>query len=271
MSPSAAIRNLLFAACTLLLAGAPAVAQPAAAPVPGFKDCPECPEMVAIPPGTFTLGDAAGVASEQPPRSVLIRKKLAFSRTEITWDHWLACVEGGGCTRLPSDHAWGKGARPMINITWNDARDYATWLTKRTGKPYRLPSEAEWEYAAKAGTTTRFWWGNEAGKMMANCRFCGSPFDGKETAPAGSFPANPWGLQDMNGNVWEWVADCWNPNHAGAGPGGAVREDGNCQRRVVKSGSWYYIARLMGGASRDSFPGDQFSYNIGIRVLREMD
>ncbi len=266
---STAILRMALWAALLLLGALPAAAQPA--PVPGFKDCPECPEMVAIPPGTFTLGDAAGVASEQPVRAVLIRKKLAFSRTEITWDQWLACVEGGGCTRLPDDHKWGKGNRPIINITWEDATAFAAWLAKRTGKPYRLPSEAEWEYAGKAGTATRFWWGGEAGKMMANCRFCGSPFDGKESAPVASFPANPWGLHDMNGNIWEWVGDCWNPNHAGASAGGGVREDGNCDRRVVKSGSWYYIARLMGAASRDSFPRDQFSYNIGIRVIREME
>ena len=236
-----------------------------------FKECAECPEMVVIPPGNFTMGRDDGKSVETPAVPVAVLKSFAMSRYEITWDEWLACVEAGTCTQVPDDHEWGRGQQPIMNITWQDANDYARFLTEKTGQAYRLPTEAEWEYAARAGTETHFFWGDAAGTYNANCRKCGTPWDGKGNAPVGTFKPNPFGLHDMNGNVWEWMQDCWNPTHDGAPTIARARTDGDCERRVIRSGSWYYIPRLMAATYRDRHPANLFSYNIGIRVVRDLD
>ena len=128
----------------------------------------------------------------------------------------------------------------MINVSWEDAEAYVAWLSRETGEAYRLPSESEWEYAARAGTTTRYTWGQDIGRNRANCGDCGSRWDGDRTAPVGSFAANGWGLHDMHGNVWEWVADCWHENYARAPrDGSAWTSGGNCGRRVLRGGSWF--------------------------------
>ena len=139
-----------------------------------------------------------------------------MGKYEVTFDEWEACLKDGGCTRDPDDHKWGRGRLPVMNITWADARGYANWLREKTGQPYRLPAEAEWEWAAGAGTTTQFWWGDDKGKNLANCRDCESPWSKKGSAPVGSFAPNPFGLHDTAGNSWEWIEDCWNPSHVGA-------------------------------------------------------
>lgn len=236
-----------------------------------FKECAECPEMVVIPPGNYTMGRDDGKSVETPAVPVAVLKSFAMSRYEITWDEWLACVEAGTCTQVPDDHEWGRGQQPIMNITWQDANDYAGFLTEKTGQAYRLPTEAEWEYAARAGTETHFFWGDTAGTYNANCRKCGTPWDGKGNAPVGTFKPNPFGLHDMNGNVWEWMQDCWNPTHDGAPTIARARTDGDCERRVIRSGSWYYIPRLMAATYRDRHPANLFSYNIGIRVVRDLD
>ena len=165
-----------------------------AAAVAEFRDCPTCPEMVEIPAGR--LPDGFG-----PARS------LAVSRTEITFAEWDACGAAGACRKGRDDHHWGRGRRPVINVSWDDAVAYVHWLSAVAGKDYHLPSGAEWEYAARGGTTTAYWWGDAIGTGHANCRDCGSRWGGRSTAPVGSFPPNPFGLYDMNGNVWEWTSD----------------------------------------------------------------
>lgn len=235
-----------------------------------FRDCVTCPEMIVIPAGSFVMGSAAGKPREQPERRVAIERPFAMSRFEITFAEYQACVDLGACEKTPDDHQWGMGDRPVINISFSETNDFVRYLRARTGKPYRLPTEAEWEYAARAGTDTPFWWGDDAGEEFANCRHCGSEWDGKSSAPVGQFAANPFGLFDMNGNVWEWIADCWNEDHQDAPATAAARGTGNCERRVIRSGSWYYIARLMSASSRDSHPVQLWSYNIGIRVVREL-
>jgi formylglycine-generating enzyme required for sulfatase activity len=275
---------LAFAGALLLgLAAAPGA--PATAQTPGgsllakaaqksgkpFKECDECPEMVVIPPGNYWMGRDDGKSVETPAVPVAILKSFALSRFEITWDQWLACVEAGPCTHIPSDHHWGRGRQPIMNITWQDAQDYVGFLRARTGQPYRLPAEAEWEYAARAGTDTFFPWGDEAGTYNANCRKCGTPWDGQGNAPVGTFKPNAFGLYDMHGNVWEWTEDCWSPTHDGAPTIARPRTDGDCERRVIRSGSWYYIPRLMASTYRDRHPAKLFSYNIGIRVARDLD
>jgi formylglycine-generating enzyme required for sulfatase activity len=155
-----------------------------------------------------------------------------------------------------------------MNVNWDDAQAYVAWLSRKTGKPYRLLSEAEWEYAAQAGT------GREAaatrGANQANCIGCGSRWDGRQAAPAGSFAANAFGLHDMLGNVWEWTADCWNASHDGALADGSVRLTGECSRRVLRGGSWYNSPELTRSADRIRNPSDSRDDSDGFRVARTL-
>ena len=197
----------------------------------------EGPEMVVIPAGRFRIGCVSGrdcYDSEKPVHEVVIARPFALSKFEVTFEDYDRFT-------YPSkvdDEGWGRGRRPVINVSWDDATEYAAWLSAETGKNYRLPTEAEWEYAARAGTTTKYPWGNDIGTGRANCfgGLCGDQWE--RTAPAGSFVANAWGLHDMHGNVWEWVQDCWNGSYAGAPSDGSVWTSGDCSRRVIRGGSW---------------------------------
>ena len=212
-----------------------------------FRDCPECPEMVVVPAGSFMMGSPsheAGRGDDEGPRHrVTIEKPFAVGKYEVTFAEWDACVADGGCGgHRPEDEGWGRGRRPVINVNWDDAKAYVRWLNRKTGKQYRLPSEAEWEYAARAGTTTRYNWGDDIGRNRANCNGCGSRWDRKQTAPVGSFRANVFGLHDVHGNVWEWVEDCLNYNYAGAPADGSPWTDGDCTlAAVLRGGSWFGI------------------------------
>ena len=166
-----------------------------------------------------------------------LAQPFAVGKYEVTFAEWDACRREGGCSRNPGDGGWG-GSRPVINVGWDDARAYANWLSRKTGKSYRLLSEAEWEYTARGGTQTRYSWGNEVGRNRANCDGCGSRWDVEMTAPVGSFSANEFGLYDMHGNVWEWTQDCWNDSYSGAPGDGRAWETGDCGSRVVRGGSW---------------------------------
>ncbi len=210
---------------------APEKRLPAATAGETFRDCPQCPEMVVIPAGTFMMGEGT-------QHKVTIARQFAVSKYEITFDEWDACVKAGGCKYQPDDRGWDRGKRPVINVSWNDAVAYVKWLSEKTGKVYRLPSESEWEYAACAGTTTRYPWGDEPGSNRANFLGSGSQWSGTQTAPVGSFDPNKFGLHDMTGNVWEWVQDCWNGSYKGAPADGSAWESGDCGRRVVRGGSW---------------------------------
>jgi formylglycine-generating enzyme required for sulfatase activity len=233
------------AVLALVLAGGGAVAGE------GVRDCAACPDMVAIPGGLLAREGAA------PPVAVA---PFLLGRTEVTFDQWQACVAAGGCRGGQDDHGWGRGDRPVINVTFADAEAYVDWLRAATGRAYRLPDEDEWEWAARGGTTTAYWWGEEVGEGHANCRHCGSRWGGHESAPVGSFPANPYGLRDMAGNLWEWTATCWADDRA-APP--AARD---CQRRVAKGGAWYYIPAQARPASRAPHRVGLFSYTVGLRV-----
>ena len=167
------------------------------------------------------------------------------------------------------DEGWGRGRRPVIKVSWDDAREYAAWLSAETGAEYRLPSESEWEYAARAGTTTKYSWGDEIGRNRANCgNACGDQWD--YTAPAGSFRANRFGLYDMHGNVWEWVADCWNLSYAGAPSGGDAWLSGDCSKRVLRGNSWRYFPRVLRVALRWGKPTDSRNIFVGFRVARTL-
>ena len=230
--------------------------------------------MVVVPAGRFRMGclsDDGCFDDEKPVREVVIAS-FALSKHEVTFAQWDACVSGGGCgSHRPDDEDWGRADRPVVNVSWEDAQSYVSWLSRETGEAYRLPTEAEWEYAARAGTTTKYSWGNEIGVNRANCYGdnCGDQW--KNTAPVGSFPANAWGLHDMHGNVWEWVQDCWNGSYAGAPVDGSAWMSGDCSRRVVRGGSWVSLnPRFLRAANRYRFTtGDRIIIS-GFRVARTL-
>ena len=239
-----------------------------------FKDCATCPELVVVPEGRFVMGSNGRYETESPAHLVDIKQPFAIGRYEVTFDQWQMCVTDGGCTTEPDDHTWGRGARPVMNVTWFEAAEYAAWISRRSGRAYRLPTEAEWEYAARAGTRTEYAWGDEAtGKALANCRDCGAEIS-HQTEPVGSFPPNPWGLYDMHGNVWEWTADCWVPNYEAAPADGSARQvpaGGKCAERVMRSGSWYYFSKNLRSRWRAKNDPRVRSYGIGFRLVRELD
>lgn len=229
------------------------------------------PEMVAVPAGTFYMGCVTRgncPRDEVPVHEVRIAR-FELSKYEVTFAQWDACVEYGDC-RWVSDEGWGRGERPVINVSWRDAQQYLQWLNRETGESYRLPSEAEWEYAARAGSETRYPWGNDIGRNRANCDGCGSQWDTRQTAPVGSFEANGYGLHDMHGNVWEWAEDCSNDSYEGAPSDGSAWRSGNCDRRVLRGGSWDFYPRDLRSAVRvRSTTGVRDSY-LGFRVARTL-
>jgi formylglycine-generating enzyme required for sulfatase activity len=198
-------------------------------PRDSFKECAsECPEMIVIPAGSFTMGspetEDGRSSTEGPQHQVSILRPFAVSRFQLTFADWDACVGGGGCGMyIPHDQGWGRGRQPVIFVSWEDARRYVTWLSQVTRKTYRLLSEAEYEYGTRAGTSTKYLWGENLGIGNANCDGCGSKWDNKLTAPVGSFAPNAFGLYDMVGNVFEWVEDCWHNNYVGAPSDGSAR------------------------------------------------
>ena len=239
-----------------------------------FRDCPDCPQMVVVPAGRFRMGCVSGQGcfdDEKPVRQVRIRRPFALSVHEVTFAEWDACVSAGGCGGYrPNDAGWGRENRPVMNVSWNDTRSYVSWLSRRTGKTYRLPSESEWEYAARAGSTTKYSWGNEVVRNRANCDGCGSLWDRQRTAPVVSFPANAFGLHDMHGNVWEWVEDCWNNSYARAPKHGGAWLSGECAARVLRGGSWNIEPRSLRAANRFRFTTGNRYYNSGFRVARTL-
>jgi formylglycine-generating enzyme required for sulfatase activity len=239
-----------------------------------FKECAQdCPEMVIVPAGSFMMGGSDSY--DQPRHLVTFAAPFAVSKYEITFADWDACVTGGGCNGYqPNDQGWGRGRLPVINVDWNDAQQYVQWLSKVTGKAYRLLSEAKYEYATRAGTTTAYPWGDDItlnGMAMANCKGCGSKWDNQRTAPVGSFPPNRFGLHDMVGNVSEWVEDCYHPNYQHAPTDGSGWfAGGDCNIRIVRGGSWYKPPASLGSAIRYGGSVDGRSNSNGFRVARTL-
>jgi formylglycine-generating enzyme required for sulfatase activity len=247
-----------------------------------FKECAnECPEMVLLPAGSFMMGapasesQAPGYVNEIPQHVVIFAKPFAVSKYELTFADWDACVKGGGCSgHRPSDQGWGRGLQPVINVSWDDAQEYAAWLSQVTGKTYRLLSEAEHEYATRAGTTTIYPWGDDLklnGQAMANCYNCGSKWDDQQAAPVGSFPPNKFGLYDMVGNVWEWIEDCVHRDYNGAPTDGSAWISGDCSNRVTRGGSWGFNPGGLRSEDRSGWGGtDQRNGGLGFRVGRTL-
>ncbi len=249
---------------------------PLAATPPGseFTECAsDCPKMIVIPAGKFLMGapeNETGRSVDEGPRlEVTIARPFAVSKYEVTFAEWDACAAASACPHAA--HNWGRGQMPVINVSWDDAKQYVGWLSRMTGKEYRLLTEAEWEYAARAGTTTRFYWGDDVGKGNANCNGCGSQWDNKQTAPVGSFKPNAFGLYDMAGNVSEWVEDVWHADYKGAPTdGSAWIQGGDASCRVVRGGSWVNDPQYLRAASRACPPSGHRDNNLGFRVGRAL-
>ena len=209
-------------------------------------------------------GGSTRIPIEEPSHAVTINYPLAVGIYPVTFDEWDACVSDGGCGgHSPSDEGWGRGNRPVINVSWADARNYVTWLSWKTGKGYRLLNDTEWEYCARAGTTTRYWWGNEICEGRAN--WVGSGDSG--TSPVGSFSANAFGLYDVHGNVNEWVED--HEGHRGAPADGSGSQGGSF-RRILRGGSWGSTSTEICAASRKPWDFEKGSNTIGFRVVRTL-
>ena len=245
-----------------------------------FQDCDECPKMVVIPSGSFRMGSPKGEAgrddlNEKPMRRVRIDCRFAVGVYEVTFAEWYACVDAGGCGNyIPDDRGWSRGNRPVMNVSWDDAQTYVRWLSARTDKRYRLLSEAEWEYVARAGTETAYSWGDSIGVNRANCDGCGSQWDNEKTAPVGSFAANGWGVYDMHGNVEEWVQNGYNFGYEGAPPDGSARWEsmdyGFLPLRVSRGGTFRSPPSSLRSAHRLrlGLAADYRNFNLGFRVAR---
>lgn len=265
-----------------------------------FQDAPFAPEMVVVPAGTFIMGSGDGETpvqmldgsrgevlpkeegrdgEEGPAHEVAIPQPFAVGRFPVTFAEWdQAQVDPdwqpvtGLEPRKPDDEGWGRGNRPVINVSWDDAQAYAKWLSEKTGKSYRLLSEAEWEYAARAGTTSRYWFGDDDSELGEHAWYHGN--SGMESHPVGEKTANPWGLHDMYGNVFEWVEDCWNFSYAyksdSLKASGAAWTSGDDNRRVRRGEFWSVNPRNLRSANRDwDFRVSRFNFN-GFRLARTL-
>ena len=246
-----------------------------------FRDCAQCPEMVVVPAGSFLMGSPESewepwvrYDDERPAHRVTIAVSFAVGVYEVTFAEWDACKADGGCSASPYDQGWGRGQRPVVSVRWDDAQEYVRWLSAKTGKRYRLPSESEWEYTARAGTRTPFHTGATISTAQANYdgdHVYGSGrkgVDREQTVPVGEFGPNEWGLHDVHGNVWEWTEDCWNGSYEGAPADGSPWTRGDCDVRVIRGGSWENPPSASRSASRARSHRATRNGDLGFRVVR---
>jgi formylglycine-generating enzyme required for sulfatase activity len=258
-----------------------------------FQECSNCPLMMVVPAGSFIMGSPAGepgrFSNEDPQHEVTIANPFAVGQYELRFDEWDACVADGGCNGFkPPDQGWGRKDRPAINVSWVDAHAYVSWLAKKTGKPYRLLTEAEYEYATRAGTTTLYPWGDEMPESDAPCYYCASSPEGDAKAncngcgvgsgytvqaAVGIFPPNKFGLYDMVGNVSEWTEDCYHSDYTGAPADGAAwlqANGGDCSQRIIRGGSWSDGPDFVRSASRFWMGSTARNSTTGLRVARTL-
>ncbi len=230
-----------------------------------------CPAMVAVPAGEFMMGSPESEKDRQedegPRHKVAFKAPFAVAMHDVTFDQYDACVAAGRCKHAAFDHEWGRGRRPVIDVNWRDAQDYVAWLSDMTGQTYRLLSEAEWEYAARAGRQTHWFFGDDEAKLV-DCAWFTANSDGK-THPVGEKKPNAFGLYDMHGNVWQWCADTWHENYRGAPEDGSVWKGGD-ERRVLRGGSWYNDPLYCRSARRGGNDATNRSINVGFRVARTL-
>ena len=294
-------RHIILSVALAALSGCGQVKQGG---IPGADERALAGELVLIPGGKFLMGDddRDGWGDEMPAHRVTV-PGFRLGKYEVTVGQFRRFVEATGyrtdaerdadqdtdeyafehvgCRIYSGSYIFGNTSgrswrddtieedQPVACVSWNDAQAFMKWLAEQTGKPYRLPTEAEWEYAARAGSTTEYSWGDDIGENRANCRGCGGEWDDEHrSAPVGSFPANAWGLHDMHGNVWEWVQDCWNDSYVGAPADGSAWKVGDCSRRVFRGGSWYFEPRALRSALRHW--GDRYYISTGFRLAQDL-
>jgi formylglycine-generating enzyme required for sulfatase activity len=246
-----------------------------------FKDCGKCPEMVVVPSGKFTMGSSDGERGhnpdESPQRVVKFTAQFAVGRFAVTFEEWDACVADGGCKGYrPPDHGWGRGRRPVTNVSWDDANAYVAWLSEKTGWRYRLLSEAEREYVTRAGSTSVFWWGSLISTSQAN--YDGDLTYGDEaqgeyrgkTLVVDSFPPNPWGLYQTHGNVYDWVQDCYHDSYRGAPVDNTAWVSEDCDSHIARGGSWLDDPSSLRSAYRLRLPVATRFRDLGFRVARTL-
>ena len=276
--------RVFLALAMLGLAGCGVQSSPSSPHLSSFNDCAGaawCPRMVVVPAGAFLMGSSdsePGRGADEGPQHRVAVRSFALGAFEISFAQWFACVDDGGCNGYrPADFAPGQANFPAVNISWRDAEAYARWLAAKTGRAYRLPSEAEWEYAARAGSTSPYPWGERADHAFANygedvC--CAGRASGQDvwvrTAPVGAFPPNRFGLYDMQGNAWEWVADCYHSSYVGAPSTGETWESPSCATRILRGGSWLFGPRVLRAAARRTHPDDVRTGSLGFRVARDL-
>jgi formylglycine-generating enzyme required for sulfatase activity len=245
------------------------------------RPCGDCPEMMVIPAGSFMMGSPpseegrSATNPEGPQRKVTIQQPYAVGKFEVTFAEWDACVAAGGCQHRPDDRGLGRGQHPVSDVSWDDiTNEYLPWLSQKTGRPYRLPTEAEWEYAARAGSTTPFWWGSSISTDQANYNgnfTYGGGSKGEyrqRTVPVDSFAANPWGLHNVRGNIGEWVQDCW--RDSGAPSAGSAWTGGECRSRVHRGGYFDNTPSYLRSAGRWVLSPGMRSRGLGFRLARTL-
>lgn len=233
-----------------------------------FRDLPIAPEMVILPGGEFPMGscesDEISLVTERPQHRVRIRP-VAVGKYPVTFEEWDACVEAGGGNGYRPPDNWGRGHQPVVHVNWDDAQAYVRWLSEASGKSYRLLSEAEWEYAARAGSATAY----STGQSIDTTQACFAHAQG--ALPVGSFPPNAFSLHDLHGNVWEWTQDCWNPSYDGAPCNGSAWLSGDCGQRIARGGSWSGEPSYARSAFRFNGQTGLRSNALGFRVARDLD
>ncbi len=236
-----------------------------------LKDGTPAPEMIIIEAGRFDMGDENGVGSrfEQPVHRINIDKVFAVSRYEITFQEYDKFALSTGRTR-PNDFGMGRDRWPVVGVNWKDAKAYVKWLSEQTGENYRLLSEAEWEYIAKAGSETNYWWGNDKIKAKANCKQCRDSSDFAQTSVVGEYPDNAFGIFDTAGNVAEWVEDCWFLNYIGAPNDGTARVQPFCLSRTIRGGSWQDNFNDIRSSARKSAKSRTRDNTIGFRIAVDL-